>query len=330
MFKEFRGAETLADGFIFGLACAKAGIPVLLVAPPSGGKSTIISACNMWLERNKIKTLKASRISLRTLREIASELVRNKEVVIINDDYSDIGDSDYIQRKMGEIISELSYSRGYHDYGLKVTISIKKLGFISGVQPLWIKTMFSSRVFATNIREKFIRYYILPFKPTKDLREQKAVELLVNNQPTYNQTEEVEIPSIFIDSLALQVGRTRAGEFADRLVEALKSLVPIWKIPKLLRFFSIRLGFENLLVDRSLGDYTYHIEVAWKGHTVLFWCLRRGALEREDLLELLGVSSLRSVDRAIEEAFIKGWIIETPTRNRKYMANYNIFRGFKS
>jgi hypothetical protein len=327
MFKGFGRAETLADGFIWGVACARAGIPTLLVAPPSGGKSTIIDACKKWLGMNNYKTLEVSRIGLRTLKGVASYLIRNKEVVLFNDDYSNIGDSDYMVVKMGEIISALSYSGGFYDYGLNIKITMKKLGFISGVQPLWINTLMSSRVFSTNIREKFIRYYLLPHRPTPDLEYEEAIKLLVENQPTYRQSGEIKIPSIFLDSLALQVGRTRGKEFANRLVEELKALVPLWKIPKLLRFFSTRIGLENIIVERELGEYTYNVDVYWKAYTVLYWCLRKGGVEKEDFKEYLGVSSIRSVERALDEALTKGFVVMTPTRNLRVLPNYNVFKG---
>jgi hypothetical protein len=127
--------------------------------------------------------------------------------------------------------------------------------------------------------------------------------------------------------LALQVGRTRGKEFANRLVEELKALVPLWKIPKLLRFFSTRIGLENIIVERELGEYTYNVDVYWKAYTVLYWCLRKGGVEKEDFKEYLGVSSIRSVERALDEALTKGFVVMTPTRNLRVLPNYNVFKG---
>lgn len=327
MFRSFSKAETLADGFIFSLACARAGIPVLLISPQGGGKSTIIQATKKWLINHKHRVIEVSRIGLRTLAELSSELIRSKRIIMLNDDYSNIGDSEYMVGKMGELITALSYSKGFYDYGLKVNIQVEKFGFVSGVQPLWLKSMMTSRVFATNIREKFIRYYLLPHRPTKDIRLDLALKLLVENQGVWPQNEEVKIPSSFIEALAVQVGEVRAWEFAERLVEELKTLYPIWKLPKLLRYFSTRIKFEEKLVEKELERYGYSVEVFWRAYTVLFWCLRRGGVTRTDLLRYLGVSSLRSADDAINEAFTKGWIVETPTRNKKYLPNYEIFKG---
>ncbi len=328
LFEEFGEAKTLADAYIFSIACAKAGIPCLLVAPPSGGKSTVIFATEQWLKEDGELTLRVSRLGLRGLRNLASLLAKNKVATLLNEDYANIGSSDYMVEKMGEIVASLSYSGTYQDYGLRIDLNMVRLGFISGVQPLWIQTMMTHTVFSTCMREKFLRYYFLPFTPTKDLDDLEAQQILNENTKQFDVSPDFQIPKEFIQALALQVGQTRAQMYAPSIARELVKLIGDRAITKALRFYAVRLGFEHLFVNRELTDKGFSVETEWQGYTALYWALRYGRIKRGDYLARLGVSNIRSVDRCLERAIGNGWVASFwDGGNRIYVPNYNILRG---
>ncbi len=328
LFKEFGEAKTLADAYLWSIACAKAGIPCLLIAPPSGGKSTVIFSVEQWLKEHEELTLRVSRLGLRGLRNLTSLLAKNKVATLLNEDYANIGSSDYMVEKLGELISALSYSGTYQDYGLRIDLNMVRLGFISGVQPLWIQNIMSHTVFSTCIREKFLRYYFLPFTPTKDIDDLEAQQILNENTKQFDVNPNLQIPKEFIQALALQVGQTRAQMYAPRIARELVKLVGDIAITKALKFYAVRLGFEHLFVNRELTDKGFSVETEWQAYTALYWALRYGRLKRGDYLARLGVSSLRSVDRCLERAIGKGWVTSFwNSRHRVYIPNYKILKG---
>ncbi len=327
-FEGFGEAKTLADAYLWSIACSKAGIPCLLVAPPSGGKSTVIFATEQWLKEHEEFTLRVSRLGLRGLRNLAGLLAKNKVATLLNEDYANIGSSDYMVEKLGELISALSYSGTYQDYGLRIDLNMVRLGFISGVQPLWIQNIMSHTVFSTCIREKFLRYYFLPFAPTKDLDDLEAQQILNENTKQFDVNPNFQIPTEFIRALAFQVGQTRAQMYAPRIARELVKLVGDEAIDEALKFYAVRLGFENLFVNRELTDTGFSVTTEWQAYHALYWALRCGRLKRGDYLARLGVSSMRSVDRCLERAIGKGWVTSFWNGgNRVYIPNYNILKG---
>ncbi len=328
LFKEFGKAKTLADAYLWSIACAKAGIPCLLIAPPSGGKSTVIFAVEKWLKEHGEPTLRVSRLGLRGLRNLADLLKKNKMATLLNEDYANIGSSDYMVEKMGELVGALSYSGSYQDYGLKIDLNVDRLGFISGVQPRWIKTMMTHTVFSTFIREKFLRYYFLPFTPTKDLDDLEAQQILNENTKQFNASLAFQIPKEFMRALAFQVGQTRAQIYAPKIARELVKLIGNVAIGKAFKFYAVRLGFEQLFVNRELTDTGFSVETEWQGYHALYWALRYGRIKREDYLVRLGVSSMRSVDMCLDKAIGNGWVTSfLDSRHRIYVPNYNILRG---
>jgi len=308
LFEKYGRAETLAPSFIWGLACCKAGIPTFLVAPPSGGKSTVIFALQKWLTLNHEPVKLVSRLNLRGMKQLNGWFKKKRYATILNEDYALIGSSDYIVEKMGEIIGSLSYSGVFVDDGLGVNIKVDRLGFVSGIQPLWIENLVKHPVYATFIREKFLRYYLLPYKPSEDIDDLEAQNILVQNTKTVKTTYDFEIPSIFISGLAFQVGLTRAKMYAPRIAREICRFVGKEKIEDVLKFYSYRLRFEQLFLTRELGDKGFDVSVNWEAYHVLYWALRVDNITRIDLMTRLGVSSLRSVERATNKAIALGWI----------------------
>jgi len=317
-FRTFKEARSLAPPFVFSVGCARAGIPLLLLAPPSGGKSTVIIAVEEWLKAHGESTLKVSRLGLKGLRQLTDWLKVSKQATLLNEDYALIGSSGYMVEKMGELVGALSYSKTYQDFGLKINITVERLGFISGVQPYWIFDMVTNPVFATHLREKFLRYYMLPFSITPPISDKKAIDLLTTSLRDKKEVVSYKIPSSFMKALNIQVGQTRAEIYGERLARELSHLIPEEELETSMSFYAQRLAFESYAMERDLGERSYEVMSRWHEYTVLYWLLRRGALSREELANCLGVTSLRSVDYATTKAIRQGWVTSIWNRGTKY------------
>jgi len=307
-FGRFGGAKTLAPLFIFSVACARAGVPVLLVSPTSGGKSTVIFAVDKWLRKQGEPVDKISRLGLRGLKHLADWLNWNKTATLLNEDYSSIGSSEYMTEKLGHLIGSLTYSKIYVDYGLEIAISVTRLGFVSGVQPQWVKTMMTHPVFSTHLREKFLRYYCLPYTPTKDIVDTEAQKILSERLEAKPFNPDVRVPKEFRQALAFQVGQTRGRMFSDMIAVQLSALLPKWCLWRAMKFYAQRLKFEYDFVYRTLGKVGYKTETRWHEYLALYWALRSGAMTRQDYMMRFGVSSMRSVERVLKKALELRWV----------------------
>ena len=323
MLSKFGSVKNLATDYIFSLASIRAGIPTLLIAPPSGGKTTIVYALEKYLKRKNENVMLISRLGLRGLKNLAKVLNYSKEFTLLNEDYALIGSSDYMAEKLAEIVGALSYSKTYYDYGLDVKISLNKLGFISGVQPFWLKKMITKPAYITHIREKFIRYYMLPYTSSGDVEMLDAIMTLVDvMEEIENKAKKrgnYKIPKDFIISLANQVGIVRAKEYTWRLAEALKELIGSRNVNRALKFYSKRIGFEEKIVRRELGENGYSVDVLWREYTALYWALRRGKITREEMRLALGVSSMRSVERVVSSGLAVRFITTQYNSSRLYI-----------
>lgn len=307
-FEKFKSARSLAPPFIFSVACAKAGVPILLVSPTSGGKSTVIFAVEKWLRYHNEETDRISRLGLRGLKVLGKWLNAVRKATLLNEDYSSIGYSDYMTEKLGELIGALTYSKTYTDYGLGLDINVTRLGFVSGVQPQWVRTMMTHPVFSTHLREKFVRYYCLPYMPTPDIEEQVAQEFLVANLEEKPFVPSPRRPKEFDDALSFQLGQTRGRMFADKIATQLSGLFPKKALWKALKFYAKRLIFEYDFVYRTLGLDGYKSETKWHEYIALYWTLRCGYMTRQEYMMRFGVSSMRSVERVLDKALKSGWI----------------------
>lgn len=317
LFDSFGKVKTLADTYLFSVACARAGVPLLLIAPPSGGKSTVIFAAEKYLRDTGTSVERVSRIGLRSLKELCDFLKSSYAATLVNEDYATLGSADYMVEKMGELIGALSYSGSYQDHGLKIDLKMAKLGFISGVQPLWIRTIMTHRVFSTHLREKFMRFYVLPCAPSEDVDDVEAISLLVQKTVSYHEDLRTLIPVEFLRALAFQVGTTRAQRFAPSIAREVAKLIPRKHVVEALRYFATRLEFERDFVQREVSDSGFDVETRWLAYHALYWVLRKGKVQREEFMNLLGVTSVRSVDRALEKALQTGWVTSNWNDNHK-------------
>jgi hypothetical protein len=327
---KYGSVKTLAPTFELEVACSRAGIPLLIVAPPSGGKTTTIFACEKWLSEHGEPTRRVSRIGLRALKQLADWLKESQYATLLNEDYALLGSSEHMAEKMGEIVGALSYSRSYQDDGLKVNLNMVRLGFVSGVQPLWIKTMMVHPVFATHVREKFIRYYDLPYMPSESVPMLEAIDLLNVKLKERKVNVNIRIPPQFVRALSIQVGSERAKEYAPKIERELSTLMPSNRVYPALMFYAERIGFERDFVEREIEENGFKVETKWCGFHALYWCLRKGQVTREEFMDLLGVTSLRSVERALENAIRYGWVTSEWNSTKKvFMASKPILERVK-
>jgi len=249
-----------------------------------------------------------SRLGLKSLKALGDWLRSSANATLVNEDYANLGSSSYMVEKMGEIVASLAYSGTYQDLGLGLDLRMSRLGFISGIQPLWVKTMMTHPVFATHVREKFIRYYELPYASARSIDMMSAIQLLSSHASLGEMDLNVRIPTEFVSGLSFQVGSTRAMEYAPRICRELSMLMPSHKVHSAMTFYATRLGFERDLLEREFATDGYTVTTRWQGYHALYWVLRRGKVVREEFMDLLGVTSVRSVDRALDYALRYGWI----------------------
>jgi len=305
MWGRFRKAMTLAPAYLWGLCCSKAGIPTFIVGPPASGKSTVIEAVGRYLEGEGEAVYRVSRMAIRDLKHFSKEWTGAKEVVVLNDDFSLIGSSDYVTERMAEIIASLGYGGQYVYKGMEVEISVSRFGFLSGVQPYWVRHIHTHRAFSTHIREKCLRYYLLPFREARPIRFREAVKLLVSNTREY-KFRDVKVPESFMEALSLQVGPTRAEEYVERLSPWV-SLYCGKYARKVMEFWAKRIAFEDYIIERTVEKEGFEVKSYWQAYTVLYWVLRLGETTINGLCPYLGLK-YHETRKLVMEALKKGWV----------------------
>jgi hypothetical protein len=327
MISRFSEASTLADGFIVSVACTLAGLPLFLIAPPSGGKTVCIRATEKWMDSHNMKYRQVSRIAIKGLKDLSLWINRNQNVTLTNDDFSLIGSSDYMTEKMAEIVASLSYDHRYVDYGNDIVVSCSSLAFISGLQPLWLQYVMRYRVWDTHLREKFIRFYMMPHKQSRDLDDVTAINSL-SSAITVSDGYEARMNRDLLESLISQLGYTRGYIYYQKLHEALTRIVERDYFHTVCRFLANRISIEDMIVVREISDKGYEISVGWRAYTMLYWCMRIGTPSKSDLCIRLGVTP-RSVERLAEDAMSRGWIAASRNSTTvRYVVNPSIAKMF--
>ena len=309
MISKFSEASPLADGFIMGVASCLSGIPVFLVAPPSGGKTVCIRSLEKWMDEHGMKYRQVSRIGLKGLKELSLWINKNQNVTLTNDDFSLIGSSDYMVEKMAEIVASLSYDHRYMDYGNDIIVSCSSLAFISGLQPLWLQYVMRYRVWDTHLREKFIRFYMIPYKDSRDIDDVTAVN---NLSKALDLTDgyDARVDRDLLEALVSQLGYTRGLIYYQKLHESLTRIIDRDYFHDVSKFLASRIRIESMIVTREVTDRGYEINVGWRAYTMLYWCMRIGKPSKTDLCIRLGITP-RSVERLAEDAVSRGWIATT-------------------
>jgi len=314
-FGKYGRARTLAPAYLFGLASCLAGVPTFIVGPPASGKSTIILAVKRKLDEIGVPNAIVSRLGLRGLKRLCVKMKKARRFALLNEEYSLIGSSDYMVEKMGELIGTLSYQGYFYDPGLDVEVDVDALGFLSGVQPLWIMKMITNPVFTTFIREKFIRYYLLPYEPSPPISQLEAINILTERCEVRDLSPGFRIPDEFIIALTIQLGPTRAREYAPRIAKALSLLMPQKYIYRALKFYAVRIAFEDDIITKVLTEHGFRGSVRWREYTVLYWVLRLGKATPKDIGECLGLKSTSSIYELLNAGIQAGWITSQPESN---------------
>jgi len=315
-FGKFGRAKTLAPPYIFGLASCIAGVPTFIVGPPASGKSTVIFAIKRKLDEIGVPNAVISRLGLKGLKKLCVIMHKAKNFALLNEEYSLIGSSDYMVEKMGELVGTLSYQGYFFDPGLGIEISVQRLGFVSGVQPLWLINLVSNPVFTTFLKEKFIRYYMLPYEPSEPISQMEAINILVERLEVRDRSPGYKIPNEFIEALTVQLGPTRAREYAHRIAKALSILMPQKYIYRAMKFYAERIAFEDEIMTKVLTEKGFRADVRWREYTVLYWALRFGKLNPENLKQVLGLRSSKSVYSLINAGIQAGWLAGYPNNGK--------------
>jgi len=283
--KEFLDKKRFADLYFDLVNCCAlvdSGIPFFIVAPPSGGKTTLIKALER-IYNGKFFVYVLERFSPMRLIALQDRMNEARNVLFLSEDFSTMGEDETAVFKMAVIISKLAYDKRYidtfyidknHPEGL--FIEVDKLGFVCGLQPLWLTIYSGKEVFETLIMEKILRYYRLPIKPIKETESMKRVVswLVERIKERKGFKPKKELVEKLQKSLAVQCG-ARAKEYSGVIARNLTKYIPKSLVSEWIEQFRRRFSFEKLFLMRyyepneGLISYALH-----KEYTVLFFAMQ--------------------------------------------------------
>lgn len=263
-------------------ALIDAGIPFFIIAPPSGGKTTIIKFLEEYF-KSKLFTYVLERFSPMRLVVLQDRINTSKEILFLAEDFSTMGEDQSAVFKMATIISKLAYDHRYidtfysdknHEEGL--ALNVDKLSFVCGCQPLWLTIYAGKEVFETLIMEKILRYYRLPIMPISETTPMKEVVsyLCEHIKPSKGYEPKKEDVEILKKALSVQAG-ARALEYSKLVSESLTKFVSKELYSEWVLQFSRRLSFEQRFLMRyyepmrGLVAYSLH-----KEYSVLFFTMQ--------------------------------------------------------
>jgi len=121
-----------------------------------------------------------------------------------------------------------------------------------------------------------------------------------------------------------QCGPTRGRIYAEKLAKELARLIGPRYIHQALKFYAVRLAFEDEIVSRWLTDTGYQVDVRWREYTALYWALRYRPCPYWLLRLMLGVSgshpaSTRTVAEITEAGVSVGWIAKQYNSGQLYI-----------
>jgi len=264
-------------------ACIDSGNALFLVAPPSGGKTTLIKYLEgAYSEKRFIQLLE--RISpLRML--VIQDSMNDQHCLMMSEDFSTLGDDESAVFKMAIMVSKLSYDKRYidtlfvdkkHPEGLR--LFVKSCAFVCGMQPLWLQIYSNKEVFETMIMEKILRYYRLPIMPIHETTITSKVVASLNETIQYDS--EGYKPSRkqvkrFQQDLKIQCG-ARATEYAYPILSALSHYVPKATFNQWIKQIGARFRFEKDFLMRYYvpTEIMAIAEALYKAYTVLFFTMQ--------------------------------------------------------
>lgn len=287
--------KDLVFDFINLKVLTECGYPILIIAPTGGGKTVLIKSLGNRLEKEGWIVRVLERIS--PLRMLAlQEDILNQNALFLSEDFSTIGHDDDATYKSSMMVAKLSYDKRYIDplfatkkYPDGLQMYVKKLGFLCGLQPLWLAIYVNKTVFQTLIQEKILRYYRLPISTIKHTDKMDTVVNYLENLELKPQKNDYYLDNYWYEmlreSLQIQTG-VRASEYIKPIMEKLKTYIPENIIKEWIKQLSLRMSFEAFIFTQyySTANATVpQTEVLFKEYSVLFYSLWFNPLRFKEL-----------------------------------------------
>ena len=287
MFGRFGFAKSLALPFIFSLSVAVSGKPEFIISPTGSGKTVIVKAVERYLESVDYPVVFADKINLTNLQALNDWINNNPNCVIVNDDFSHIGTSEYNTEKTGSLIGGLSYDKRFKDKAMKIDIAhVEHLGFITAIQPYWIKDVVISGTWTTFFRQRFIRYYMLSaYHYGKQRSPRIMIDRLIKGMKTYNVPKTIHHNLNLKEALRFQLGGGRGGECYNDIRRNIYKFVGQKAYRRTCNLIAERLMFEHSFMrrDYDLLRRKYIVQTNDIEFTILNIALRYNPLTYSDL-----------------------------------------------
>lgn len=277
-------------------AMCDAGIPMFLIAPPSGAKTTIIKILEkLYQDRRFVYELE--RISPMRFLKLQYQM-QDIDNLLLSEDFSTLGEEEGAVFKMAMLIAKLSYDKKYIDpfFSTKdspegLRLIVKSLAFVCGMQPMWLQIYGNKEVFETLIMEKLLRYYRLPILPIKEITPmQIVIERVTDAVREAREEKQIEASALLHavqsaqTALKVQCG-ARAIEYAKLFVPALSRYVPADLFSEWLRQANARFFFEERFLLRGFEPLRIapaH-QALYREYAVLFFSLQYNPCTYESL-----------------------------------------------
>lgn len=333
MFGRYGFAKALTLPFIFSLSVAKSGKPLFLIAPTGTGKTVIVKAVETYLEESGYAVVFVDKINLTNLQALNQWINENPFCVLVNDDFSHIGTSDYNTEKTGSLIGGLSYDKRFKDKAMKIDIAkIEKLGFITGIQPEWIKGVVQSGTWTTFYRQRFIRYFMLPaYHYGKQRKPIDMITRLVKSVKVYDVPKRIHHNLNLRNALRLQLGGGRGQECYDDIRRNIYKYVGQYAYQRCCDLLAERLSFENAFMrrDYSLIKREYIVQTNGIEFSILNIALRYNPLSYKDLARELHLildeeQANRTLATLINRVESLEWVTRLKQRNKTFSGSHII------
>lgn len=284
---------------INSMAMVDSSVPFFIIAPPSGGKTTIIKILEkVYGDTRFVYTLE--RISPMRFLKLQYHM-RNNDNLLLSEDFSTLGDDESAVFKMATMIAKLSYDKKYVDPFFRtkespegLVLIVKSLAFVCGMQPLWLQIYGAKEVFETLIMEKILRYYRLPIAPIKEVAPMKQVingiVKSIKKSKKYKYKPEKKLVNRFAEGLKIQCG-ARGIEYAKQFVPALAKYVPKKLLSEWLYQTVQRFNFEKKFLLRWYEPLKIGIkhEAEYRQYTVLFFAMQYNTCTYEKLKDFVKI-----------------------------------------
>lgn len=316
---EFKRVKALSLDYLTSLAFSESGYPLLLIAPSGAGKTQVVKATQQFLDKQGYPTRYIDKMNLTSLKVLEKWLNDNTSCVLINDDFSSIGTSEYNTEKTATLIGRLTLDKRFSDDGMHIKIDyINKLGFLSGVQPEWLSDIVLSKTWRTFWCQRFIRYYMLPCSKIEvQLEPDEVIKELVDN--TICEIDKKVDNEELKDALILQLGQGRGITAYKRVRQSLyKYFGKNYEF--LCHQLALRLNFEQKVLRRDYDLLTrrFIVQVNDIEFTILNIALRYNPLSYKDLSRELNLivdkeGYNRTLSMLLERTEMLNWVTRLRT-----------------